>query len=924
MSAPLRSLYEALGYASRGWPVFPCHPNSKHPLVKSEAKGEGGLKLATTDPDRIAAWWKKWPDAMIGVRMGTAGSGCFAVDLDPKGGETPEGLLKALCARLGALRAVPSTRPYVLPPAPMVRTPRGGLHVWFRMPVGTAIGNRAGVLPMIDVRGDDGYVILPPSTRKGPKARAEGCDGKAYAWESDASYDEAPPPTLNPFPQRGGEKHKDGERNGGKDEARDQAIRRFALAALDEETKRVEHAPRGARNDTLNKAAFALGQLVAAGVLARATVEMALESAADANGLVKEDGRPAARKTIQSGINDGLARPRDLSKVGARAGRQGARPPPDDPPAYHGDPGPQPHDHDGSLAMHRRGAGGASLAKGGGGGGKDDPPADGLDPEKLGQCAAEPQNDTGNARRLIAWFGEEFLNVNIGEGQHAALGLHAWTGTHWSMEGGTHAVQRFAQTVAERIVAEADVLAASEREIEVFKAAKAARKKAKDGELTPEELATVEEADKLRKVLGKRRADRRKFGLSCGNTARLNGMIAQALPHKTVQPDALDADPLAFNVLNGTLRAVPTHDPECPDDGCTGACGRKLWTMRLDPHNPADLIAKLAPVIHDPKAKAPKFIAFIERCQPKEAVRRFVRAFHGLAMTARTEQVFVLNYGTGANGKSTFMETIARLFGDYAETLPAEALTGQGQRRGDQATPELARLTGKRLVRCAELPRGESFRENTIKMVTGGDTMPVRHLHGRFFDLIPVFKAEGSCNEKPEIGGVDEGIWRRVKLVLWEVMIPLGERRPMAEVMAEFDAERSGILNWLIEGLLDYLHNGLIVPREIQEATESYRADMDPVGEFINACVHHGEDFKDKEVGARDMFVAYVAWCHANSVKPYKHKSFGLILPQKGIAKIKGRLVKYIDCELHDVPEDPEKQRNQREEPPLSAYAGYD
>jgi putative DNA primase/helicase len=295
----------------------------------------------------------------------------------------------------------------------------------------------------------------------------------------------------------------------------------------------------------------------------------------------------------------------------------------------------------------------------------------------------------------------------------------------------------------------------------------------------------------------------------------------------------------------------------------------------------------------------------MERFQPGQDVRRFLQMFHGYALTGLTgEQVFVFNYGLGANGKSTFMEAIARLMGSYAKMLPSEALTGDIQKRGDQATPEFARLPGARLVRCAELPRGQGFRENTIKLLTGGEPMLVRHLHKGFFDMRPTFKAIGSGNDKPSVGGVDEGIWRRMRLVPWGVTIPVAERRPMAKVLEEFEAESAGILNWLLDGLTDYLENGLIVPPEVQSATDSYRSDMDPVGEYVAACVVAEEE---STVAARAMYEAYVAWCHANSVKPYSERNFAGIMVQKGYRKSHGRIRLYHGVRLEGVPEDPER-----------------
>jgi putative DNA primase/helicase len=934
---PLRPEYEALGYAARGWPVFPCDPDSKRPLVKH------GFADATTDPAVITGWWKAWPGAMIGVPTGKP-IGAFVVDIDPPKGETAEAVLERLRGRLAALAlagagsaladfaATVERQLKPLPPCPLTRTPRGGLHLWFGLPADLDIGNRAHVIPGIDVRGTGGYVILPPSVRRGPKAKAEGVDGVAYAWEDDAGFDvlapPAPPPELIRFvterqdhggrPEAGSERKPSAQPTPSSSSARDAAQRRYALAALDSEARAVETAPKGGRNDRLNRAAFALGQLVGAGLLSESVVEAALEAAAERAGLAREDGIRSVRATIRSGLEDGIANPRPLDDIGRRAGegRMGAalRPPPPDNPPDDGripfDAAPHPHTEGGEPEARAR-SGGASASGRGSGGGDEPPDADALDPEQLRRAAAEPLNDTGNARRLILWFGDDFLNVDIGEGQNAALGLHAWTGTHWQNEGGFRAVQRYAQIVAERIHAEADALTALPFELEALKAAKEIRKREEE-EWSADDRATVAAAEKAARAIGERRKARRKFAISCGNSSRLSGMVAQALPHKTVSPEALDREPLAVNLLNGTLRLVEAHDPECPDAGCDGqACGRHAWSARLDPHDRGDLISKVMPVEYDPEARCPRWMAFVERFQPKESIRRFLQVYHGLGLTGIVEQAFVLNYGLGANGKSTFMEAIGRLMGPYAQTLPAEALTGELQRRGDQATPEFARLPGARLVRCAELPRGQNFRENTLKMLTGGEKMPVRHLHGRFFDLIPVFKAVGSCNEKPDIGGVDEGIWRRVKLVPWEVAIPLAERRPMAEVLAEFDEERAGILNWLLDGLLAYLREGLVVPAEVQAATDSYRADMDPIGEFIAACLRP-EPGNDET--ARDCYVAYRSWCHANSVRPYSEKTFATLLPQKGIQKISGRIRKYRDVRLHDVPEDPER-RERRDDP---------
>lgn len=869
----------ALALAKKGWPVFPCHPNDKRPLVGESSPGadDAGLYRATCDSETITAWWKKWPKAMIGVPTG-APIGVFVIDIDPKDGPTAEEVLAAIEAAIGE----------PLPQGPRVQTPRGGLHLYLAMPASAEIGNRTKVIPCVDVRGTGGYVIVPPSIRQGAKARKDGCDGVAYTSlkkakppaPSDAlihfvteyrhgrdqdapatSRSAARPPSTGPAPM-----------------SRDEKVLNYALKALHAEVDALGSTTEGSRNDRLNRAAYALGQLVGAGALEEHDVVDALEAAADRCGLLREDGVRSVRATIQSGLRGGIAQPRDLSDIGNK--RPAA-------PAQRSARGSQ----NGDAAKGR------SKDYGGNGGAGGNEP----DPDVLRACANEPQNDTGNARRLRHLYGQDMLHVR-------EVGDHFWAGTHWEAEGASEAFIRFAQLTAECIALETGYLYPTPAERRVLTEAEPISAKPAD-QLNDSERDLARAARAAMERVGKRREGRRKFAISSGNTSRINGMLSQGLPHLTVSPQEIDAEPLAINVRNGTLRLVSgdcdVWEPTEEDPKKGHYVKRKQWWVELDEHNRDDRISKVMPVEYDPWAECPHWLDFIRRFQPSSSVRNFLRMFHGYALTALMgEQVFVYNYGLGANGKSTFMEALARLMGPYSQVLPAEAITGDMQRRGDQATPEFARLPGARMVRCAELPRGQGFREHTLKLLTGGEPILVRHLHARFFELVPTFKAIGSGNDRPAIGGVDEGIWRRMKLVPWPVTIPAPERRPMAKVLAEFEAEFSGILNWLLVGLIDYLQNGWWVPAEVQSATDSYRSDMDPIGEFCEACVMLSPD---DTVTAREMYHAYVAWAHANSVKPFAEKTFAQIMVQKGYEKTMGRIRTYQNVRLDGVPDDPDQ-----------------
>ena len=528
----------------------------------------------------------------------------------------------------------------------------------------------------------------------------------------------------------------------------------------------------------------------------------------------------------------------------------------------------------------------------------------------LAECLDYPLNDTGNAQRLLRHFGEDIVHVR-------EVGWHIHAGTHWRREGGDECVVGRAQMVSALIGLEADLLTATPGERRAIETGEAAETQLdqlkKIAEPDPDQRRlmfslqrAIDAAAQARAELKKRQNKRRAFGVSSGNTSRIMGMIAQALPHRTVTPSELDADPLAINVDNGTLylRREETDDP---DGSEATEFKRVTWRAELKPHDRSDLISKLMPVRYDPSATSPAFTAFLDRFQPNLAIRKFLQVYHGYAMTGLTgEQCLAFSHGLGANGKSTFVEIVSRIMGDYALTLSFESLAGENGRRGDQASPDLARLPGARLVRASEPERGVNFKESLLKSLTGGEPMLVRHLNKGFFEFRPSFKLVLSGNHKPDISGVDHGIWRRMRLVPWTVTISEAERRPIEDVLAELWIERAGIFNWLIEGALLYLAEGLQVPPEIAEATADYREEMDPVGGFVADCVERVPDVEGvppSMVLARKMYEAFEAWCAANSVRAWKEKSFASVMLDKGFVRKReadGR--KYLQVRLHDVP----------------------
>ena len=244
------------------------------------------------------------------------------------------------------------------------------------------------------------------------------------------------------------------------------------------------------------------------------------------------------------------------------------------------------------------------------------------------------------------------------------------------------------------------------------------------------------------------------------------------------------------------------------------------------------------------------------------------------------EQVLFLLYGTGANGKSTFLETVRAVVGDYF--LQADFTSFAARPASDAPRNDLARLAGARMVAAVEADAGQSLAEATVKQVTGGDTITARMLYGEFFDFRPSFKLWLAANHKPNIRGGDVGMWRRIRLIPFVVTIPEHERDP--DLLEALRAELSGILNWAVEGCLEWQRAGLGVPAEVRDATASYREEMDVLGDFVGARCFLG---RDERVTAKELYDAYVAWCCENGDAVLSTKGLGRRLREKGLQAMK-------------------------------------
>ncbi|MCV2877595.1 phage/plasmid primase, P4 family [Sedimentimonas flavescens] len=508
------------------------------------------------------------------------------------------------------------------------------------------------------------------------------------------------------------------------------------------------------------------------------------------------------------------------------------------------------------------------------------PPVSGdADPPVAQACAAFPLNDYGNGQRFITHFGQDVMWV-------PRVGWFTWTGRVWRKDADEIEVRKYSQRISGLIEAEIPWLTLDQRQMDLLAqedSLRAARRdldgKANDPDAPDAEAsgqidkieAKLRSIDGIKKTLASKRREHRSFARSSGNKARIDATLTEGGIGMAVHIDDLDAAPLDVNTESGVLRFSRV---DCREDG-----GGIVSDVRLVEHDRADRFTKMMPVIYDPDAKAPRFDKFLRQIQPDAEMRAFLQRWLGMSMTSILVQKLAFFYGSGANGKSVLVDLIARIMGDYSATAKIESLTGKNKRGGSDATPDLVPLIGARMVRASEPEEGERFQEGLIKELTGGEPILVRALHSDFVEVRPQFKLTISGNHKPEIRGTDDGIWRRVMLVPFDVQIPEAERDPNLGRKL-FEQERSGILNWLTEGLLAYLEGGLQEPAAVLNATREFREESDPVGAFLEACcVVSGEPYDT--VSARDLGEAFNVWLDDRGEGQWQPRTISLKLKDK-------------------------------------------
>ena len=329
------------------------------------------------------------------------------------------------------------------------------------------------------------------------------------------------------------------------------------------------------------------------------------------------------------------------------------------------------------------------------------------------------------------------------------------------------------------------------------------------------------------------------------------------LPINTAE---LDTDKLLFNAANGTV------------DLRTGELKEPAFT---------DYITKCAPVKYDRAAQCPRWEKFLlEIFDSDFDLISFLQRAIGYSLTGDTrEQCLFILHGPGSNGKTTFLETMMKMLGDYGKQTTPETVM-QSRKDAGQASPELAMLPGVRFLATIETEEDRKLNESLVKQLTGGDTVMARRLYQEFFQFKPEFKLWLASNHLPAITGTDWAIWRRIRKIPFNVTFPDEQQDKLLPM--KLAGELSGILNWALLGALDWLDKGLDPPASVLNATKQYRDAMDALGDFLSDCIEEAPGITTTKA---ECYRRYEDWCRENGETSVTQRKLSLKLQERNFAE---------------------------------------
>jgi putative DNA primase/helicase len=331
-------------------------------------------------------------------------------------------------------------------------------------------------------------------------------------------------------------------------------------------------------------------------------------------------------------------------------------------------------------------------------------------------------------------------------------------------------------------------------------------------------------------------------------------MLNMVQHHVPVLPAQLDRYKMVLNTPSGVLN---------------------LKNGELKEHKPEYYLTKITPVEFSENADCPKWLAFLDEIfgGDKDLIHYIQKAV-GYSLTGSTaEQCAFFLYGTGKNGKSTFLDVIRDVFGDYAANIQPETIMVKSN-SGSAINSDIARLKGARLVTSVEPNEGVRINEGLLKQLTGDDTVTARKLYSEEFEFKPEFKLWMATNHKPIIRGTDIGIWRRIHMIPFTVQIP--EDKVDRNLKHKLKAEMTGIFKWCVDGCLMWQAEGLKMPKAVLDSVREYRREMDVISAFIeDKCELSGS------VQSSVLYAAYSSWAEENNEYRMSATKFGLEIAKR-------------------------------------------
>jgi putative DNA primase/helicase len=357
-----------------------------------------------------------------------------------------------------------------------------------------------------------------------------------------------------------------------------------------------------------------------------------------------------------------------------------------------------------------------------------------------------------------------------------------------------------------------------------------------------------------------------KWATASESESRLRAAVNLAETERAVIVDLaqLDANPWLFNAGNGTI---------------------DLQTGELREHRREDLLTRITPVVYDPDASDELWAkSLVHVTGDDDELAAFLRRAIGYTLTGHTsEEVLFFVHGPTATGKSTFLEAGKAVLGEYAAVADFETFL---KRHGDAGIRnDVARLAGARFVISIEVDDGKALAEGLLKLLTGGDTVAARFLYRETFEFQPNFKLWLAANSRPRVSADDAAIWRRILQVPFVHVIPEADRDERVKIQLRTNPDvHSAILTWAVQGCLEWQQVGLAVPQSVRDYTNEYRAENDPLRDWLADCCQLEANAWTPYAELRD---SYEKWCETNGEKPLDAKRLAGALTGKGCTAVK-------------------------------------